>query len=115
MSKTISFVASDELADFLEEESERRMTTVSSTAQLLLAEKVREMDGGRETAEGLNGSEPSEDDVFDRHPDAWYEPNSEKHNYAVYVPADAGVHDEGKTRYYKTKHGAAKGLRRWYE
>jgi len=45
MSKTISFVASDELADFLSEESERRMTTVSSTAQMLLAEKAREMGG----------------------------------------------------------------------
>jgi hypothetical protein len=116
MSKTISFVASDELADFLSEESERRMTTVSSTAQMLLAEKAREtggVGGGAETAKPA--SEPSEDDVFDRHPDAWYHPNSQKHDYAVHVPESSGVHDAGKKRYYKTRSGAGKALNRWYE
>lgn len=115
MSKTISFVASDELAEFLEEESERRMTTVSSTAQMLLAEKAREdgdVGGGAETAK--SASESSKD-VLERNPDTWYHPNSHKHDYAVYVPADAGVHDEGKTRYFKTRRGAGKAITRWYE
>jgi len=110
MSKTISFVASDELADFLEEQAQERMTTVSSTAQMLLAEKAREM--GIEDTERSSSS--SSDDVLDRHPDAWYRPNG-KHNYAVYVPEDAGNYDAGKTRYYKTRAGASKALRRWYE
>jgi tyrosyl-tRNA synthetase len=112
MSKTISFVASDELAEYLEEESERRMTTVSSTAQMLLAEKYRAEQGGAEAAKPA--SEPSKD-VFDRNPDAWYHPNSQKHDYAVNVPDDAGVHDEGKTRYFKTRGGARKAIKRWYE
>lgn len=61
MSQTISFVASDELADFLEREAEKRMTTVSSTAQMLLAEKVREMDGSDMGADpGKSGSAESE-------------------------------------------------------
>jgi len=115
MSKTISFVASDELADFLERESEKRMTTVSSTAQMLLAEKAREMDGVSEGAETDKTASESPRDVFDRNPDAWYEAESVKYDYAVYVPDDAGVTDAGKTRYYKTRNGAAGGLRRWYE
>lgn len=108
MSKTISFVASDELAEFLEEESERRMTTVSSTAQMLLAEKVREMneESGQSDAD-KGGSEPSKPAVFDRYPDKWYRPDG-KHNYAVRTP-------DGDTKYYKTQSGAAKRLRRDYE
>ena len=115
MSKTISFVASDELADFLERESEKRMTTVSSTAQMLLAEKAREMGSVSEGTEtDKAASEPSED-VFDRNPDVWYRPDSPKNDYAVRVPDDAAVTDTGGTRYYKTRNGAAEGLRRWYE
>ena len=112
MSKTISFVATDELAEWIEEESNRRMTTVSSAAQQLLAEKYRAGQDGAEAAKPA--SEPSKD-VFDRNPDAWYHPNSQKHDYAVDVPDDAGVHDEGKTRYFKTRSGAGKALKRWYE
>lgn len=95
MSKTISFVASDELAEYLENEAERRMTTVSSTAQMLLAEKVRE------------SSESSEGGVFDRHSDKWYRPEG-KHEYAVRRP-------DGPTKYYKTRRGAAQRLRDEYE
>ena len=116
MSKTISFVASDELANYLEEESERRLTTVSSTAQMLLAEKARETGGVRgETEPAETAAEASENDVFDENPDAWYQPKSKKNNYAVNVPESAGVYDAGKTRYYKTRDGAAEALRRWYQ
>jgi len=116
MSKTISFVASDELANYLEEESERRMTTVSSTAQMLLAEKVRELgdvDGETEATE--TASRARENDVFDEYPDAWYHPKSDKNDYAVNVPTSADIYDAGKTRYYQTRSGAAEALRRWYQ
>lgn len=116
MSKTISFVASDELANYLEEESERRLTTVSSTAQMLLAEKAREMGGvGGETEPAETAVEASDNDVFDDYPDAWYHPSSQKYDYAVNVPESSGVYDSGKTRYYKTREGAAEALRRWYQ
>jgi hypothetical protein len=115
MTKTISFVASDELAEFLEAESEKRMTTISSTAQMLLAEKAREMGGvsdGAETAKPASGGEG--DDVFGRNPDEWYKPSG-KYEYAVHIPEDSTTADAGDTRYYKTRDGAAKALRRWYE
>lgn len=132
MSKTISFVASDELAEYLEKEADRRMTTVSSTAQQMLAEYVRmsdpshgvETEGRKTDKERMQeiqqgaldrDQEDEPDDPFQRHPDEWYEPDSDKHNYAVEVPADAGIYDAGKTRYFKTRSGAAKALRRWYE
>ena len=118
MSKTISFVASDELAEYLEEESERRMTTVSSTAQMLLAEKARET-GGVPTESRESTAGPSDgtqwESISDECPDGWYEPDSLKHDFAVEVPEDADVSDSGDVRYYKTERGAAKGLSRWYE
>lgn len=108
MSKTISFVASDELAEYLQEESERRMTTVSSTAQMLLAEKVREERTEQSGSEAeRSDSSDSEPDVFGRHPDKWYRPGG-KYSYAV-------RHPDAETRYYKTKSGAAKRLRERYD
>jgi hypothetical protein len=122
MSRTVSFRCSEELDDFLEAEAERRMTTKSTVAQMIVAEHARESEHGpsgetgesgrQETLEGVNDSGG---DIFDRHPDAWYEPDSAKHNVAVYVPDDSGTYDAGKTRYYKTRDGAAEALRRWYE
>jgi hypothetical protein len=122
MSKTISFVASDELAKYLEEESERRLTTVSSTAQMLLAEKVREMgDVSAESEEfdsgGSNGDAhgtPQRRAIFDES-NGWYEPDSDKYNFAVRVPEDADVSDRGGLRYYKTEDEAAKAITRWHE
>lgn len=106
MSKTISFVASDELAEFLEEEAEKRMTTISSTAQMLLAEKAREMGEVSEGSDSGTSSGPN-DPIFSRHSDKWYRPEG-KHDYAVELP-------EGGRKYYKTESGAAKRLRRDYE
>lgn len=112
MSKTISFVATDKLAEWLEDESERRMTTISSTAQQLLAEKFREdhkeditTRKERESEETGNGDRPG---IFDRHPNKWYNPNSDENDYAVELP-------NGNKKYYKTRDGAAKRLRREYE
>lgn len=116
MSKTISFVATEKLAEWLEEESERRMTTISSTAQQLLAEKYREEQGEensstREASGRSSGDSHEEDpepDVFDRHPDAWYEPDSKQHVCAVYT-------QDGDRKYYKTREGAAQRLKAEYE
>lgn len=110
MSKTISFVASDRLAEWLEEESEQRMTTISSTAQQLLAEKYR----ADEDQEPERKSEPT-NDIFDRQSRAWHRANSTENEYAVRVPHSSGLSDAGKNRYYKTRDGAEKALRRWYE
>lgn len=125
--KTISFVATDELADWLEEESERRMTSLSSTVQQLLAEMYRRQNGLQDDTEAGNAAEESGDvseasesadtaetSLLGKYPDAWYEPGG-KRNYAVSVPSDADVYDAGETRYYKTRHGAKEALRRWYE
>lgn len=50
MSRTVSFRCSPELADFLEEEAERRMTTKSAVAQMIVAEYARDVsvDSGTE-------------------------------------------------------------------
>jgi len=124
MSQTISFVASDELAEYLENEAERRYTTVSSTAQMLLAEKVREEqdeDSGVETDKpALAGDSATEDDVLDQppfttHPQAWYEPDTKDPNeiVAVRIPDDVPGADD--RRYYKTYEGAASAIKTWYE
>jgi hypothetical protein len=102
------------------------MTTKSAVAQMIVAEYARDVSNDPATSNtavtpsearesGSAGVNESNQSVFDRNPDAWYEPDSYKHNFAVYVPDDAGVTDEGKTRYYKTRDGAAKALQRWYE
>lgn len=107
--QTISFVATDELAEWLEKQSEKRMTTISSAAQQLLVEKYREeQERGAGASQG--GSAGAEDlgPIFDEYEDAWYVPTSNQHDYAVYEP-------DGKRRYYKTKRGAREALERWYE
>ena len=118
MSKTISFVASDELAEFLEREAEERMTTVSSTAQMLLAEKVRETQAGEGSAEaGKSGSEldPLDRPPFTENPGAWYEPDTQDPDEIVAVRIPDSAHVSEDRRYYKTYPGAAKAIKRWYE
>ena len=118
MSRTVSFRASEELDDFLEQEAERRMTTKSTAAQMLLAERVQELQGER-SGEGGGSSQsgsgaPDQEGsslpgVFDRHDDRWYRPDSKKYDFAVRLP------DDGGTKYYKTQEGAAERLRREYD
>lgn len=91
------------------------MTTISSTAQMLLAEKVREMGGVSEGGEAAKPASPEQETIFDRFPDAWYRPNSRSHNYVVRVPEGVNLSDAGESRYYKTRQGAEKALKRWYE
>jgi polyphosphate kinase len=118
MSRTVSFRASEELDDFLEQEAERRMTTKSTVAQILLAEKVRELQGARSgDSDESDQSESGEVDqvgrglpeVFDRHDDHWYRPDSDKYEFAVRLSG----HEDRK--YYKTQDNAAKRLRKEHD
>lgn len=125
MSRVISFRASEELDEFLEQEAERRMTTKSTVAQMLVAERVREMreegtgeeieDQSSEAEESSrSGSESKEMGVEDLPPifaersDKWYKPNSDKHEFAVEC-------NNGEKKYYKTAENAAKRLRGDYD
>lgn len=126
MSRTVSFRASEELDEFLEQEAERRMTTKSTVAQMLVAERARELKDERsESSSGsaseseAEGSETGEreadgsdgDDlppIFEKHRDKWYTPNSqEDYKFAVRM-------EDGDRKYYKTKKHAAKRLRQEY-
>ena len=118
MSRTVSFRASEELDDFLEQEAERRMTTKSTVAQMLLAERVRELQGARsgddEESEQSESGEVEQvgrglPEVFDRHDDHWYRPDSDKYQFTVRLP------DSDDRKYYKTQDNAAKRLRKEYD
>lgn len=106
--QTISFVATDELAEWLDQEADNRMTTISSAAQQLLVERYRQQEqGGAEADQGGSAPADTPEAVFDRYEDAWYVPDSEKYSYAVYDT-------NGNRRYYKTKERAAEGVQRWH-
>lgn len=122
MSRTISFRASEELDEFLEEEAERRMTTKSTVAQMLIAERVKNIKANRDGQATLEQSVPSEveeaseqevgepdlPEVFEKHSDKWYEPDSKNNNFAVRLK-------NGQRKYYKTVEYAAERLRDEYE
>jgi len=122
MSKTISFRASEELDEFLEEEAERRLTTKSTVAQMLLAERVRQMKGAEEvemspgvegdassrsgdTKDGLETSDPEE--VLDEFDDHWYESTGAT-DYAIETP-------NGDKRYIDDASEAARVLLSYYD
>lgn len=113
MSKTVSFRASEELDEFLEKEAERRMTTKSTVAQMLLAERVRELQDERSgsTADpepeesGPEGELPA---IFQQCENKWYVPDSQKGYKFAVVTAD------GEKMYYKTERGAEDRLRQEY-
>lgn len=107
--KTISFVATEELADWLESQAKERMTTVSSASQQLLVEKYQEQ-WNDQSGGGGSVAQSGEGDVFDRHPSKWAVPDSQKHSYRVENPDP-----DGRARYYKTREGAEKRLKEWYE
>jgi len=141
MGKTISFVATDELAEWIEEESERRMTSVSSTAQQLLAERYHmdrtdeepeddELSGSEEGAPESKESEGWEDDGADEGGDADQGEGEgddlpeifRKQSDKWYHPdSDRGHQYAVRTlsgngpKYYKTVDGAANRLREEYE
>ena len=129
MSRTVSFRASEELDEYLEQEAERRLTTKSTVVQMIVAEHFQEVkgeqqEGDTEEEESTNHSEGEESEesdaregsqneerkpaVFQKHGDRWYVPDSQKgYNYAVRCP--------DRTRYYKTQEGAENRLIQEYE
>lgn len=115
VSKVVSFRASEELDEFLEQVAQERMTTKSTVAQMLVAERAQQL---REEG-GSTELEPEEDQttidesglpaVFDRHEEKWYRPDSSKGNKFAVDCAD------DRRRYFKSTDGAAKRLRKDYE
>lgn len=122
MSRTVSFRCSGELDEFLEQEAESRMTTKSTVAQMLLAEKVQELqaersgeggkseqtDQGTETLPAGVDEPGGERDVLEATKEHWYYPDSDVYEYAVRLP------DRDDRKYFKTEDGARKRLRREY-
>ena len=109
MRETVSFVARDELAEWLESRADAEKRTTSS----LVEDIVREHYLRRSSSGGEPAEEPQ--DAFERHNDAWHRPNSQNYEFAVAVPESLDLSDAGKTRYYKTREKAAEALTRWYE
>lgn len=113
MSRTVSFRCAEELDEYLEEEAERRMTTKSTVAQMLLTERVKQLKEERseeveEEADAPDEEGSSAPGVLERHDQHWYRPDGEKYNYAVRMPGDTD------TKYYKTQEGAEDRLRKEY-
>ena len=110
MSRTVSFRASEDLDEFLEEEAERRMTTKSTVAQMLVAERAQRLRGDlRDPDEGPGAESEVVQAIFKRHPDKWHVPDSDEgYEYAVRTT-------DGKLKYYKTADGAASRLSEEYE
>jgi len=114
--KTISFVATEKLAEWIEQQADERMTTVSSAAQQLLAEKYREeqeSDGRAEgradtSKDGSAGAEDDQPEALKRHSDKWWTPESDVRNYGV-------REKDGGRRYFKTAERAASYLQETYD
>lgn len=117
MSKTVSFVARQELAEWLESEAEEQMKTKSSLVQEIVADEYRRQQGEETGKSPDMGGLPDElqQSPFTEHERAWYIPNTQEpdHVVAVRIPESAVANED--RRYYKTYSGAAKALRRWYE
>lgn len=109
-SHRITFVAPGELATFLEAEAERRLATVSSTAQQLLSEAyLREYDPSKSPQEI-----DSQLRLIQKHSDSVeYLGVDARYPYRVDLPEGK---DWGRDyAYYAERRGAAKALKRWYE
>jgi hypothetical protein len=132
MPEPISFVAGDELAEWLRTEAERRALTVPATVQALLAETYhdRERDPPTQDAEsepfapiGDDGdadddlsaltdavaSQGVETDALDRHPGAWtmVDRGNERY-YAVDLP-------DGDREFHSTRSSAAESVADAYD
>lgn len=139
MSRTVSFRCSEGLDEFLEQEAERRMTTKSAVAQMIVAEyaqeqrdsqpgseeveeeleeesETEESELGRstETGESESRDEPEQTEaerVMEKYSDFWYKPDG-KREYAVDHPDPELTYKRRK--YYRTKEGVADRLLEWY-
>ena len=115
-SKTVSFVAREELVEWLEEKADHQMTTVSSTVQQILAEKYREDQESADASEEDSSEDQQEmeesgadapDDPLERWDEHWYRPDSDTNEYAVRRP-------EGRALYHQSADGARNALQRVY-
>lgn len=119
MSKTVSFVAREELAEWLESRAEEEMKTVSSLVQDIVAAEYRREKADTDASDAGKGggevTDPLDQPPFTEHPEAWYEPSTEDPDeiVAVRIPESESLSED--RRYYKTYDGAAKSIRRWYE
>ena len=119
MSKTVSFVAREELAEWLESKADEEMKTVSSLVQDIVAAEYRRENTSTDASDAGKGgggvTSPLEQPPFTEHPNAWYEPNTDdpEEIVAVRIPESTNLSED--RRYYKTYDGAAKSIRRWYE
>lgn len=132
MSRTVSFRASEELDEYLEQEAEQRLTTKSTVVQMIVAEyfrnQIEESDESEEDDDpeeslpeetdestsgkiGDDGDKSESEEIFEKHSENWYKPDGKKNDYAVEHPSG----ERGKRKYYKTASGAAKRLVEWYE
>lgn len=119
MSKTVSFVARDELAEWLESKADEEMKTTSSLVQDIVAAEYRrekaDTDASDAGKRGGGVTDPLEQSPFTEHPHAWYEPDTNDPDEIVAVRIPDSAHISEDRRYYKTYDGAAKAIRRWYE
>jgi len=115
MSKTVSFVTRDELAEWLESRADAEMKSISAVCQDIVAAEYHRQNGENTAKPGQEPSDPLDEPPFTTNPYAWYEPNTADSDEiaAVRVPDSAGLASD--VRYYKTYDGAAEAIRRWYE
>jgi len=111
MAEHVSFVASDELAEWLREEADRRALTVEATVQELLATTYRSR--GEEAVDAATGgvddggvaddddlaaladevaSQPAGTDALDHHPGAWTVERRGGEKYYVVTRGRRSVH-----------------------
>jgi hypothetical protein len=115
MSETVSFVARDELAEWLESRAEVEMKSISAVCQDIVAAEYHRQSGENTDKPGQESSGPLDEPPFTTHPNAWYEPNTNDPDEIVGVRIPDSAHVSEDRRYYKTYPGAAKAIRRWYE
>lgn len=114
MSKTVSFVARDDLAEWLESRADAEMKTVSSVVQDIVADAYRRQTEEETGKGGEESTDPLEQSPFTDYPQAWYEPETQDPDEIVAVRIPDHSHVSEDRRYYKTYEGAAKAIRRWY-
>lgn len=95
------------------------MTTVSSAAQQLLAEKYQANQDGLDRAPELEDDKDEQlaagtdkpvwvENLMERHSDKWYRPESDDYDYAIRVP-------DGGREYRKTSEAVGRRLTKYYE
>lgn len=110
MTQRITFVATEELAAFLEREAERRLTTKSSVAQQLLAETyLREFTDN----DSATGDADEEVELIRKYEDSVDFDMKRKFPWRVTLPDDFPW--ERKYDYFKNREETASALRRLYE